>query len=115
MRNGKKKNKITPAVMLLSIDQVANIATPTTVVIDEMVRKIAFLSTPQMIIHPNSARILSKICKYLITKLALFSIIWLELAYRRTNLATIIRQQSTVSITIALAIHSLGCVVSMIV
>ena len=93
--------------MLLSIDQVANMATPTTVVMEETVRKIAFLSTPQMSTKPIIAKILSKMCKYLITKLARFSIIWLDLAYRLTNLDTTIRVISTRSRTITEAIHSL--------
>ena len=52
----------------------------TTVVMEETVRKMAFLSTPQIITKAITINILSRMCKYLITKLALFSIIWLDLA-----------------------------------
>jgi hypothetical protein len=44
--NGKKKNRITPDVILLKIDHCANIATPTTVVTDEMAIIISLGWTP---------------------------------------------------------------------
>jgi hypothetical protein len=44
---GNEKNKITPDVMLLKIDHWANIATPTTVVIEESAIKISLVCTPK--------------------------------------------------------------------
>jgi hypothetical protein len=53
--NGKK-NRITPDVILLKIDHCANIATPTTVVTDEMAIIISLGWTTQIMmkaINPN--------------------------------------------------------------
>ncbi|MNY76377.1 hypothetical protein D3C86_2159480 [compost metagenome] len=73
--NGKEKNKIIPEVMLLKIDHCANIATPMTVVTDEIVMKISFVCTPQIKISIIIVIMVIRILMYLITKLVLLSII----------------------------------------
>ena len=79
-----------PAEMLLKIDHCAKAATPTTANIEEVMRRIWSLFTPQIMIIDINAKILKSRCMYLITKLARCSNIEFILAYLRTNLVLLI-------------------------